>query len=324
MFESDENEFSTVQRLVLSKHPNATFGRRTVLAAIAGQISFGQTPVGSAIRKGLTDIRIQPHGDPQLPAVAVFLPDKPDPCAVIEMPEHAWRQQKTSDQQTWFYKMYGSDPKLKGQVDWHSSPNQVAYKMTTPSGYVLSGSASVEPDGVAISYEINTGGEDAIAVLEATTCVKLYRPFTDVFLERTYVHHSGGLQLIASETPERLQKNAEEWLPCRYIARVGKDLPQTRYKVEKLDGVTRFFSSRAADTPFLATESQPSGWTAATVGNNCDSVFTNPARTCHHADPRLHNVTGGLAKVNLKVYFIRGSAVDAWAVAGKRATNEPR
>jgi hypothetical protein len=77
--------------------------------------------------------------------------------------------------------MYGSDPKLKGQVEWHSAPNRIAYKMTTPSGYLLSGSASVESDGVAISYDINAAGENEIAVLEAPTCVKLYRPFTDVF-----------------------------------------------------------------------------------------------------------------------------------------------
>jgi hypothetical protein len=43
-------------------------------------------------------------------------------------------------------------------------------------------------------------------------------PFNDVFLERTYVHHADGLELLASETPERLRMKAEEWLPLRYVA----------------------------------------------------------------------------------------------------------
>lgn len=320
MAEFKNNLLANTEKQGVSKRIGGLdIGRRTALTAMAGQLAFAQSRVNPPIQRDrAAGLRIQPHGNPQLPAVAVFLPDQLNPCAVIEMPEHAWRQQKASDQQTWFYKMYGSDPKLKGPVEWHSLPNQVAYRMTTPSGYVLSGSASIEPDGVAISYEIKTGSENEIEVLEATTCVKLYRPFTDVFLERTYIHHSTGLQLIASETPERMEKNAEEWLPCRYIAGVGNDLAAKPYKVEHLDGVTRYFKSKSADAAFLATESQPSGWTAATYGNNCDSVFTNPARTCQHADPRLHNVTGGRATLNLKVYLIRGSAADAWAVISRK------
>lgn len=211
--------------------------------------------------------------------------------------------------------MYGADDQLKGQVNWLSASNPITYRMNTPSGYTLSGSAVLETDGVAISYEVDSGGERELAALEATTCVKLYRPFTDVFLERTYIHHSGGLQPIASETPERLRKNAEEWLPCRYIAKVGELSQQTPYRVEHDDGVTQYFSSKAADAPFLATESEPRGWTAATLGNHCDSVFTNPARTCHHANPRLENVAGGRAKLNLRLYFVQGSAADAWAAA---------
>jgi len=84
--------------------------------------------------------------------------------------------------------------------------------------------------------------------------------------------------------------------------------------------VTRYFKSRAADTAFIATESNPSGWTAATHALDCYSVFTNPARTCHHADPRVQLFIKDKARVAVKVYVIKGTAKDAWAVVEKRET----
>jgi hypothetical protein len=35
--------------------------------------------------------------------------------------------------------------------------------------------------------------------------------------------------------------------------------------------------------------------------------------TCHHADPVAREVSNGHASLKLKVYFIKGSAQDAWA-----------
>ncbi len=208
--------------------------------------------------------------------------------------------------------MYGSDAASQGQVEWSRLKNGLAFSMKTPSGFSMNAKAVLEAGAVAISYEVNSGTGRRLAAVAAPTCVKLYRPFTDVFLDRTYVHHRDGLELIASETPGRLRKNAEEWLPCRYIAQVGKNDAKGAYREERVDGITRYFKSKAADAAFLATESTPAGWTAATFAHNCDSVFTNPARTCHHADPMAKDVAGGRASLRLQVYFIKGSAGDAW------------
>jgi hypothetical protein len=191
--------------------------------------------------------------------------------------------------------MYTSDPSLRGEVSWLKQGNALSYSMKTPSGFGLNSKATLEKDGVAISHQVISVSELTWAMVEAPTCVKLYRPFTDVFLERTYVHHPKGLQLIASETPERLVKNAEEWLPCRYIVNCGKNAQPPEKLIERLDGVTRYFKSRPADAAFIATESQPSGWTAATHAVGCPSLFTNPARTCHHTDPRVYSITNGTA-----------------------------
>jgi hypothetical protein len=214
--------------------------------------------------------------------------------------------------------MYTSDRSLQGEVEWFKDGNTLSFSMKTSSGFTLKSKAALGADGVAITYDVISNSVLQMAELEATTCVKLYRPFIDVFLERTYVHEPEGLDLIASETPERLEKNAEEWLPCRYIARVDKDASRAGYRTQTGGGVTGYFRSRAADAAFLATESQPGGWTVATHSVHCDSVFTNPARTCHHADPRARAITNGRATLRMKVYVARGTPRDIWSVVAQR------
>jgi hypothetical protein len=49
-----------------------------------------------------------------------------------------------------------------------------------------------------------------------------------------------------------------------YIARCGEGIPATEQRVERQDDVTRYFKSRPADAAFIATESEPGGWTSAT------------------------------------------------------------
>jgi hypothetical protein len=191
--------------------------------------------------------------------------------------------------------------------------------MQAASGFSLRCQAKLEDDGIAIDYVIASGAVGVLAAAAAATCVKLYRPFTDIFLERTYVHLPTGLELIASDSPDRATKNAEEWLPCRYIARVAKGAPPTPYRSERLDGVTRHFKAAAADIPFIATESEPRGWTACTHTLNADSVFTNPARTCQHADPVALGIADGRAQLRLKVYLVQGDATTCYQKVARQA-----
>ncbi|MBS1874112.1 MAG: hypothetical protein JSU00_12925 [Acidobacteria bacterium] len=286
--------------------------RRAVLAAAGAAIASGRPQITS--RSGL---RMEQHGDPTRPAIAVFLPSQSAPAAVIEMPEHAWRRVRENDSQAWFYKMYGPDSK-EIKVTWASTPDTLSFRMEAAAGFTLNGGARLTGDRIAIQYEILSASEPRLAAVQAVTCVRLYRPFTDVFLERTFVHDELGLQPIAVATPERLAENAEEWLPCRYISNVGGRA--TPYKVEKLDGVTRYFRPRPADAPFIATASDPAGWTACTFSPTANSVFTNPARTCHHADPISLSVQDGRASHGVTMLILRGSVADAW----KRVSSELR
>ena len=247
------------------------------------------------------------------PAIRISLPGRNEAAVVIEMPEHAWRKKTNSDEQDWFYRMYTNEARWKGVPKWSREKNGLSYRMSLPSGVTLNATATLDADGVAIAYEIANPDNLAYAETQAPTCIKLYRPFTDVFLERTYVHHSNGLDLLASETPERLTKNAEEWLPCRYIVRCSAGTAAPAKRMERQpDGITRYYKMRAANAAFLATESNPKGWVAATHSSGSPDVWTNPARTCHHADSGAPLAARSTARLTLKLYLLAGSAEDAW------------
>jgi hypothetical protein len=248
-----------------------------------------------------------------VPLLNVRLPGFDSPVAVIEMPEHAWRRQAQGDAPVWFYRMYTNDSSVKGVPQWTRTDNTLRYAMELPSGFSLSATAALDERGVQISYSVTNPLNTALNEVQAPTCIKLYRPFTDVFLERTFVHHPEGLDLLASESPERLKKNAEEWLPNRYIVRNSPQITAPLRQVERdSDGITRYRKLRAADAAFLATESQPSGWVASSYSDRALEVWSNPARTCHHTDAAIDLPARSTASMSQKFNIMRGRAVDAW------------
>ncbi len=265
------------------------------------------------------DVSIQPHGDGSAPSVSVSLAGHQTPVAVIEMPEHAWHKKTNSDEPEWFYRMDSNDQRVKAQPKWSREANSLEYSMAVPSGLTMNVKAAIDREGIGIEYRISNPGEPAYAEVQAVTCCKLCRPFTDVFLERTYVHHADGLDLLASETPERLGMNAEEWLPCRYIAKCSRaGAPPAKRVDRQADGITRYYKMRATDAAFIATESSPKGWVAATHSLTSPDVWTNPARTCQHADASERLGANSSARISLRLYLLRGTARDAWAAVRRR------
>jgi hypothetical protein len=71
---------------------------------------------------------------------------------------------------------------------------------------------------------------------------------------------------------------------------VAKNAQPREYRVEKLDGITRYFKSKLVDVAFPATEPAAGNWTAATFAQGCNSLFTNAARTCHQVDPEARGL----------------------------------
>lgn len=67
--------------------------RSLLMAATGGPLAFAQA--SNSVAVGIpSGLRMERFGDPQLPAVALFLPATKSPSVIIEMPEHAWRKEK--------------------------------------------------------------------------------------------------------------------------------------------------------------------------------------------------------------------------------------
>jgi hypothetical protein len=210
--------------------------RRSLLAVLTyaglGGRLRAQSSAGSPEIQNSAGIRVRSVGDVSLPVLHVWLPGQGAPSAIIEFPEHAWGKARRSDEPSWVYHLYRQDPLLRGRGTWTSTGNALRYVLDLASGARILGTATLTMDGLALEYEIIWNGR-TLAEVQAPTCIKQYRPFTDVFLERTYVHHSDGVELLAAETPERLARNAEEWLPCRYVARCEPPAVNAKQRVER-------------------------------------------------------------------------------------------
>ena len=173
--------------------------------------------------------------------------------------------------------------------------------------------ATLESDGVRFTYEFINRSESDYETLQPVTCVKLYGSFSDVRLERTYVHHKEGFDLLASETPQRLKMSEKEWLPCRYLVPYTWPVVPAEKRVEKdPDSITRYHKSRQVDEPFIATLSRDGKWIAATWTAETGNVWTNPERTCQHADPSTELSPGETRHVELKTFVFQGSLDRLW------------
>jgi len=103
--------------------------------------------------------------------------------------------------------------------------------------------ATLEGDGVRFCYEFTNRSSTAYDMIYAVTDPRLGGIFHDERLERTYVHHRDGFDLLASETPSRLTMPIKQWLPSRYLASFTWPVPQQRIEVR--DGITHYNKSRA-------------------------------------------------------------------------------
>lgn len=83
--------------------------------------------------------------------------------------------------------------------------------------------------------------------------------------------------------------------------------------------ILRYTKLRMLYAPFLATTSAPAGWVVASHTFEAPSVFSNPARTCHHVGPADKLKPRGETSLSLKVYVLSGGAEDAWRIGGEKS-----
>ena len=194
---------------------------------------------------------------------------------------------------------------------WRRTGRSLEYQRDLPGGVHLLARATLEDDGVRIHYEFTNKSAVAYDMIYAVTDPRLTSIFKDVRLERTYVHHASGFELLASETPSRLTLALDQWLPARYLASFTWPVPVQRVE-RRADGITYYNKSRAVDQPFIATLSADRSWVVASFTNKTGNVWSNPELTCQHVDPQVSLAAGGQAVLEMKILILRGSLDEAF------------
>jgi hypothetical protein len=244
------------------------------------------------------------------PVLHVVLPDRPTSDRSIEVlfPEHVTvieKGQKAGRQLYLFRPGRGSDRTL-----WRRSGASLEYDRTLGEGLHLRARATLEDDGVRFRLEVTNGAQTAYDLVYAPLDPRLTSIFHDVRLERTYVHHADGFDLLASETPHRLTAALDRWLPARYLASFTWPIPSQRVE-RRDDGILYYNKSRAVDLPFIATVSSDGAWVVASVARTAGNVWSNPELTCQHVDSHTSLAPGQRAIIEVKLLVIRGSLKDA-------------
>ncbi len=246
------------------------------------------------------------------PRLRILLPTQSSDERGIEVvfPEHVTARQLGSTDAEHLYLF--SRPAQGFQPHWQLDGKSLRYEMDLAPGVHMQARATLQKDGVRFDYHFANHSKIDYDTLQAVTDPRMQAPFHDVRLERTYVHHQEGFELLASETPERLTMPLNKWLPARYLASFQWQVMPLR--VEKRDdGITYYNKSRRVDEPFIATVSVDGAWVAATFSRQAGNVWSNPELTCQHADPETSLKAGGTAHLAEKMLIFRGTLTDVLA-----------
>jgi len=223
----------------------------------------------------------------------------------VEFPEHVTGlNEKTNNSEHLYLGSMGTRNKRTLPL-WKVEGNTIKYETSLNDEIKMIATASLEDDGVRYTYKFTNNSTINYSNLQAVTCVKLYSAFSDTLLQRTYVHHTNGFDLLASETPGRLTMPLSKWLPCRYLVSYSWPVPAKLVQKDE-DSVTRYNKSRKADKPFIATISHDKKWIAATYTSETGNLWTNPERSCQHADPSIFLKGGDTKSLELKTFIFQG------------------
>jgi hypothetical protein len=285
----------------------------TIWWAVGPSPTRAQTTVGSAEVhlpiQNAAGLRLLVAPDHTSPVLRVILPDRPSSDRSIEIlfPEHVTvvKPGQPSAQQLYMFRPGGGGDRPR----WRRSDDSLEYERDLGDGLHLIARATLEGDGVRFRYEVTNQSPVAYDMIYAPTDPRLTSIFHDVRLERTYVHHADGFDLLASETPRRLTIPLDQWLPARYLVSFTWPVPAQR--IEGRDGIPHYHKSRAVDLPFIATVSTDKAWVVASFARTAGNVWSNPELTCQHVDPQTSLSPGQRATIELKLLVIRGSLDDA-------------
>jgi hypothetical protein len=243
------------------------------------------------------------------PALRIILPGHPDTDRTIEVlfPEHVTARRKGSAEGE---HLYVFQPGRRGERPvWQPVGPSLQYERDFKDGVHMLARATLEEDGVRFHYEFVNRSGSTYEMIYAVTDPRLTSLFHDERLERTYVHHKEGFDLLASETPGRLTMPLKRWLPSRYMASFTWPIPRQRVE-QRGDGITYYNKSRAVDQPLIATLSTDRKWVVASVTRTSGNVWSNPELTCQHVDPQTALLPGQQATLEVKILVFQGSLDD--------------
>jgi hypothetical protein len=245
------------------------------------------------------------------PSIRIVLPGHATTDHAIEMlfPEHVTAVRHGASTAEHLF-MFRQGPQGE-QLMWRHDGQALEYERDLPGLVHFLARATLEEDGILVHYELSNRSAVDFDMITAVTDPRLISLLHDERLERTYVHHDGGLELLASETPSRLTMPLAEWLPARYHASLTWPIPEQRVQ-RQADGITYYYKSRAVDTPFIATRSTDGAWVVASFTRDTGNAWSNPGLTCQHVDPQTSLAAGQRAILELKILIIRGSVEDAF------------
>lgn len=255
-------------------------------------------------------LRLVVAADHDQPALRIILPGHSTPDTAIEVlfPEHVTALQHGHGAAE---QLYVFRPGRQGDRPlWRRVGRSLEYRRDLSVGLQLLARATLEEDGVRFHYEFVNRSTEAYDMIYAVTDPRLTSVFHDKRLERTFVHHADGFDLLASETPGRLTLPLDQWLPARYLASFRWLIPDHRVE-QRDDGITYYNKSRPVDEPFIATRSTDGTWVAASFTREVGNVWSNPELTCQHVDPQTSLGPGERATVEMKMLILRGSLDDA-------------
>ena len=240
------------------------------------------------------------------PALRIVLPGHPasDRSIQILFPEHLTikLQGNTDAKQIYMFR----PGKVGDPPHWMRSEKSLAYEKTIPGKMYMQARAILDEDGVRFQFKLRNLSKENYDLALAILDPRLTSEFHDERLERTYVHHADGFDLLASETPARLTMPMNEWLPARYL--VSFTWPNPSKLVDhRDDGITYYNKSKKVDAPFIATFSKDKSWVIASFTYNTGNVWSNPELTCQHVDPQASLSPGEEVILETKMLIVKSS-----------------
>jgi len=246
--------------------------------------------------------------DKDYPLIKILLPGQSlsERGIEVEFPEHVTGLNENSKDVEHLYLVTRGTGNERTSPVWKVEGNTLRYETNLSNQVKMIAKVRLEFNRVEYTYEFINHSNISYTNFQAVTCVKLYSAFSDTLLQRTYVHHTNGFDLLASETPQRLHMPMNKWLPCRYMVSYNWPVP-SKLIVKDEDSITRYNKSRKADKPFIATISHDKKWIAATYTSETGNLWTNPERSCHHADPSVYLKPGDTKSLELKTFIFQGN-----------------